>query len=74
MNILKIYGLPNCSSCEFLKREFPDIEYQTATYEDARKYGSMSVPFLVVLDEEGELIEVVIQNIEKIRKKINDNK
>lgn len=69
MNV-KLFGLPSCGSCKVLKSEFPEVEYNTATLDIAQKYGSMSVPFLVVTNGEGEVEDVIIQDVQKIREKI----
>lgn len=61
MKILKFY-LPSCTPCKFVDQFLQDkgIEYQSINIEEnddlREKYGIMSVPVLVLADEEGNEI------------------
>ena len=55
-----IVGIPNCSKCKMLKEQRPDLEYKEIQPDDlipfARATGIMSMPLVVVVDPQPDLI------------------
>ena len=58
-----IVGIPNCQKCQMLKLQNPDAESVELQPDQllsfARAVGIQSMPFVVVLGEPHELVEVL---------------
>lgn len=55
-----IVGIPGCSKCKMLKEQKPDVEYKEVQPDDllafARATGIMSMPIVIIVDPQPELI------------------